>query len=152
MHHPQPWQLLRLRCAALLHDGPTENHNRGSCWLPRIGRPIRPGQLIKMSFISMRPTFENIFAQDFNSGLFLARGHLAPNADFIFYSLMVHHGEKNKFHLVEINCNVYSIFANGHFLKIFTLSGFHISLYQCGSPVAVLQRYNIDIDIDINDR
>ena len=42
------------------------------------------------------------------------------------------------FYLVQINCKI--------------LPGFHLSLYQRGSPVAVLQRYGIDIDIDINDK
>ena len=146
MHHPQPRQLLRLRRAALLYNGPAEDHNRGSCWLPRIGRPIRPGQLIKMSFISMRPTFE-IFLRRISILVFSSPVDILLPMQTSYSTHWWYILGKNKFHSVEINCNVYSIFTNGHFLKNLTLPGFHISLYQRGSPVAVLQRYNIDIDI-----
>jgi len=37
------------------------------------------------------------YVQDFDSGLFLARGHLAPNADFIFYSWM-----DSSYHFVNV--------------------------------------------------
>ena len=51
------------------------------------------------------------YVQDFDSDIYLARGHLAPNADFIFYSWM-----DSTYHFVNVAPQWQAF--NGKFIEI----------------------------------